>query len=171
MNRAAARQGSEEEWTFDNFANLGIPELMQLVGSFMPIVKLKKEDSFLLGTEAKQVNMRGENIMVRVGGGYVTIAEYYNKYSVKQCVQLYHIMAANSQKFKDTVLDLMQKNQCSDDLINAYHNDLDEDSWEYINQLFVILTATLEVKSKEEAQKAASPNRSSKKKKKKAAAP
>ena len=51
--------------------------------------------------------------------------------------------------------------------MNAYLTELDDDSWESINQLFVILTATLEVKTKEEAAKAHSPNRSSKKKKKK----
>jgi len=44
MQRAAADQGEEEEWTFDNFANLDVPSLCQLVGTFMPIVKLKKDD-------------------------------------------------------------------------------------------------------------------------------
>ena len=55
----------------------------------MPIAKLKKENTYLIGTEAKQMIVRGQNCMVRVGGGYVTIQEYYNRYSSKQCVQLY----------------------------------------------------------------------------------
>mmetsp|Transcript_1211 Transcript_1211/g.1857 ORF Transcript_1211/g.1857 Transcript_1211/m.1857 type:complete len:126 (-) Transcript_1211:481-858(-) len=108
---------------------------------------------------------RGENSMVRVGGGYVTITEYYNKYSVKQCVQLYHIMNANSQTFKDAVVDLMNKNMAMEDFIATYE-DLDDDSWESINQLFIILTATLEVKTKEAAK---SPGKGKKSKKAKRA--
>ena len=100
----------DEEWTIDDFDKLDVPALCQLVGSFMPIVKLQKEDSYLLGSESKQVVTRGDNCMVRVGGGYVTIAEYYDKYSVKQCVQLFHIMNASSLTFKEVVIDLINKN-------------------------------------------------------------
>ena len=40
------------------------------------------------------MTVKGENCMVRVGGGYVTIQEYYNKYSTKQAVALYQIMTS-----------------------------------------------------------------------------
>ena len=103
MNRAVVLD-DDEEWTMDDFDKLDIASLCQLVGSFMPIIKLDKEDSFLLGAEAKQIVTRGDNCMVRVGGGFVTIAEYYNKYSVKQCVQLFHLMNANSWTFKEVVV-------------------------------------------------------------------
>ena len=59
------------------------------MGTFMPIVKLKREDAYLIGTEVKSMTVRGTQCMVRVGGGFVTIEEYYNKYSTKQCVAMY----------------------------------------------------------------------------------
>ena len=78
--------------------------LSQLLGTFMPIVKLEKENMYLIGTEVKQMTVKGENCMVRVGGGYVTIQEYYNKYSTKQAVALYQIMTSRSTTFVDTVI-------------------------------------------------------------------
>lgn len=66
---------------------------------FMPIVKLPKENSYQIGCEVKQMTVRGENCMVRVGGGFVTIEEYYNRYSSKQSVALYQIMNNKGQTF------------------------------------------------------------------------
>jgi len=47
--------------------------------------------------------------MVRVGGGYVTIEEYYNRYSTKQCVALYQIMTNKGTTFLDTVVGLLSE--------------------------------------------------------------
>jgi len=52
---------------------MDLGSLGQILGTFMPIVKLQKENSYLIGCEVKQMNVKGENCMVRVGGGYVTI--------------------------------------------------------------------------------------------------
>jgi len=73
----------------------------------MPIVKLQRDNTYMIGTEAKQMTVRGENCMVRVGGGYVTIQEYYNRYSSKQCVSLYQIMTNKGTTFMDTVVTLL----------------------------------------------------------------
>ena len=56
-------------------------------------------------------------------------------------------MNASSLTFKEVVIDLMNKNQASSDSINAYHM-LDEDEWDNINKLFIMLAAFLEVKTK-----------------------
>ena len=47
--------------------------------------------------------------MVRVGGGYVTIEEYYNRYSTKQRVALYQIMTNKGTTFLDTVVGLLSE--------------------------------------------------------------
>lgn len=80
---------NEEDFSIEQFNKLDLQALSQLLGTFMPIVKLEKENMYLIGTEVKQMTVKGENCMVRVGGGYVTIQEYYNKYSTKQAVALY----------------------------------------------------------------------------------
>lgn len=64
---------SADDFSVDQFAQMNPQTLNQLVGTFMPIIKLKAENSYLVGTEAKQITVIGENCMVRVGGGFVTI--------------------------------------------------------------------------------------------------
>lgn len=66
----------------------------------MPIAKLKKEDSYLIGTEVKMMTVRGEKCMIRVGGGFEDIKDYYNNYATKQCVSLYQRMNQSSSTFK-----------------------------------------------------------------------
>jgi len=53
------------------------------------------------------MTVKGNNCMVRVGGGYVTIQEYYDRYSSKQCVSLYHIMNNESTSFVETITNLL----------------------------------------------------------------
>ena len=58
------------------------------MGTFIPIAKLQKENTFLIGTEVKMMAVRGKNCMVRVGGGFADIKDYYNNYATKQCVSM-----------------------------------------------------------------------------------
>ena len=68
-----SQQKSEEQNLIRQFNALSLPALCQLLGTFMPIAKLKKEDSYLIGTEVKMMTVRGEKCMIRVGGGYEDI--------------------------------------------------------------------------------------------------
>lgn len=54
MKRAVSLD-DDDAWSMDDFDKLDIPSLCQLVGSFMPIVKLTKEDSYLIGAESKMI--------------------------------------------------------------------------------------------------------------------
>ena len=119
---------------------------MQLVGVFMPIAKLKKENSYLIGTEVKQLTVKNDNCMVRVGGGYVTIKEYYNRYATKQCVQLFQKLQSQEQTFNQVVLDLLETNQALPEVIEAYRS---EGNWDEANSMFVVLSAFLEQQTKE----------------------
>lgn len=73
----------------------------------MPIAKLQKEDNYLIGTEVKQMSVRGDKCMVRVGGGYADIKDYYNNYASRQCVAVYQRMNSSNSKFKQAVIDLL----------------------------------------------------------------
>ncbi len=145
MYRESAKR-QNEEFSIDVFGEYDITVLSQLLGSFMPIVKLKKEDSYLVGAECKQITTRGENCMVRVGGGYVTIQEYYNKYATKQCVALYATMSSHNTPFLDTIIDLLEKNMASQEVIDAYIEE--GENWESVNQLFVLIATFLEERLK-----------------------
>lgn len=46
------------------------------------------------------MTVRGEKCMIRVGGGYADIKDYYNGYATKQCVSLYQRMNSSNSTFK-----------------------------------------------------------------------
>lgn len=110
----------------------------------MPIVKLEKQDSYLIGTEAKQMTVKGNNCMVRVGGGYVTIQEYYDRYSSKQCVSLYHIMNTESTSFVDSITNLLKTHGANQNVIDAYQGE--HENMQNSNALFLLLATFLEEK-------------------------
>ena len=101
QNNKRQRQAQQSEQNLiRQFNGLSLPALCQLLGTFMPIAKLKKEDSYLIGTEVKMMTVRGEKCMIRVGGGFEDIKDYYNNYATKQCVSLYQRMNQSSSTFK-----------------------------------------------------------------------
>ena len=151
-------EGKEQPELMDLFERLNLQALCQLLGTFMPIVKLKNEDSYLIGTEIKKMVVRGDKCMVRVGGGYAEISDYYNDYATKQCVSLYHIMNAQNCTFKAAILELMQKNSASPEMLDAYQ--VDDENWESSNVFFCLLATSIEERTSLEKRK------STKKKKK-----
>ena len=57
--------------------------LIPVLSTFMPIVKIDK-NMYLLGTEVKQMQkMPNGHVIVTVGGGKVTIQEYFEQNAYK----------------------------------------------------------------------------------------
>ena len=72
------------KFVVDDFANMDFCTLILMLGTFMPIVRLDhKPDYYLIGTECKYVTVRDNDCKVGVGGGFVSILEYYDSYSFK----------------------------------------------------------------------------------------
>ena len=111
----------------------------------MPIAKLRREDSYLIGTEVKQMIVRGEKCMVRVGGGYVDIRDYYNNYATKQCVSLYQRIKSQNSTFKRTIVELLEKNSAAPEVIEAYQAK--SESWDATDYLFKLLSNLIELKT------------------------
>ena len=89
--------------------------------------------------------------MVRVGGGYVTIQEYYNRYATKQCVSMYQIMSNKGTTFLDTVLNLIQTAGVSPEILAQFTDD--NESWQNTNTLFILLATFTEEKTRKEKAK------------------
>lgn len=66
----------------EDFESLDDKSVGRLLTCFMPIFRLGP-GSYLIGVESKQILNRGTKCMVRVGGGFVTMEEYYKKYATK----------------------------------------------------------------------------------------
>ena len=148
----------------EQFNALSLPVLCQLLGTFMPIAKLSKQDSYLIGTEVKQMTVRGELCMIRVGGGYEDIKNYYNNYATKQCVSLYQRMRSSNSTFKEALLDLLGKHSATPEVIEAYRAESDAD-WQTANDLFILLSNIVEEKTNDltQARRQTSPKKLMKK--------
>ena len=82
-----------------------------ILSTFMPMARLAhKQDAYLIGTETKQMTVRNQNCMVKVGGGYKTIQEYYDKNSFKQNIDFYRLCKKNPQDgFLKTLVSILKK--------------------------------------------------------------
>ena len=96
--------------------------ISQLLTIYMPIFKLGAS-SFLIGAETKQIMVRGSNCMVRVGGGFVSMQEYYKKYATKQCVSFFHLLSQKKvDTFKNALIMLLRKQQVKEEKIQQHLN-------------------------------------------------
>ena len=83
--------------------------------------------------------------MVRVGGGYADIKDYYNNYATKQCVSLYQRINSSNSTFKKTIVELLEKNRAAPEVIESYLVKCK--SWAATDYLFKLLSNLVEVKT------------------------
>ena len=68
-----------QNFTIEDFAHMDFHTLVQILSTFMPIVGLPdKQDAYLLGTEVKKMTVKKNDCMVSVGGGFMSVQEYYD---------------------------------------------------------------------------------------------
>lgn len=76
--------------------------------------------------------------MITVGGGFVTIQEYYEKHSIKQCVKLYSMLKRNNFTFSQGVIHLLESRNLAPDVIKSYQAQKPS-KWNYANKAFMDL--------------------------------
>lgn len=117
---------------------MDLKALSQILGTFMPIMRLDDKNHYLLGTKVMQLQMRGNQCMVTVGGGFVTIQEYYDKYCISQCLNLHRMMVSQGQTFQSMIVKLINlKNRDKKfkevDQVLATYAEQDAEQWENTN--------------------------------------
>ena len=78
----AEKAGKTEPEAYLDFMDL--KELEMFVCAFLPVIKVdennpkdaKREAKYLIGTDKKSLQIKSTDILIRVGGGYATLAEY-----------------------------------------------------------------------------------------------
>jgi hypothetical protein len=58
------------------------------MSAIVPVIKVS-EAKFLIGCELKQLEIKHQQVMVRIGGGYEELSEYLHKSGKVQCLKLY----------------------------------------------------------------------------------
>ena len=102
--------------------------------------------------------------MVRVGGGYMTIQEYYDKFSWKQCVRIFHELSNKGTTFLETVTGLLQRHKSATDIVSKYRKAEYTKRWEDTNRAFVLLSTFVEMKVNQQRRDSAAVGKGKKKK-------
>lgn len=63
---------------FDYLKLLQISELEQISSSILPIIRIENH-KYLVGAEQKKITLKENNLIIRVGGGYVNFEEHIKK--------------------------------------------------------------------------------------------
>jgi hypothetical protein len=81
---------------------MSIPQLEAAMVGLIPIVKLES-GKYLIGTEKKAIQIKNDSLLVRVGGGYVTLEEYIEKNARYECLKINQLMKKKNLEFKEAV--------------------------------------------------------------------
>ena len=68
----------------------------------MPIIRIS-QGFYLIGTEKKQVNIKGNHILVRVGGGYEKIDEYIERRELDELLKIKRMVDEKGITFQEVV--------------------------------------------------------------------
>ena len=142
----------KESSPFDlqSLKSMELKSLAQLLGTFMPVAKLPNHDRngqtfYMIGTEVKSLKLLDSGCMVRVGGGFVTMEEYYDKYSLRQCVALFHMLSSTGLTFVDCIYRLLEEHGASAEILAKY-SEAEACKWDDVNKAFIILATHVEEK-------------------------
>ena len=91
--------------------------------SYLPIVKLEP-GKYLIGTHAKQLQLKGICVLVRSAGGFMQLDDYLKHYARVECLELNTLMRKGDGTIKTSVLNLLNKYKTGKDdskAIRRYH--------------------------------------------------
>ena len=81
---------NEEDDDSNNFviSRMSSFQLESLLTGFLPVIKLDSA-KYLIGTDVKNILIKSDAILVRVGGGFITLSEHINKISFMECIRIH----------------------------------------------------------------------------------
>ena len=68
----------------------------------LPIIKIGEAD-YMIGTEKRKIIVKASNLLLRVGGGYITLEEYITRNAPFECIKIYMLMKEKQFSFKQAV--------------------------------------------------------------------
>ena len=75
----------------------------QVMFGLLPVVKIDK-DKYMIGTEKKQVLVKNEALIVRIGGGFESFDKHIEHVSRPECLKITHTMRAKNIDYTETVI-------------------------------------------------------------------
>lgn len=85
----------------------------------MPIIKLE-EGEYLIGTEKKKIIVKANNLLIRVGGGYITLEEYITRNAPFECIKIHMHMKEHKVSFKKAVTYYLENLDASKRVVRSW---------------------------------------------------
>ena len=63
-------------------------QLEKLLTGFLPVVKLK-DAKYMIGTDVKTILIKSDQLLVRVGGGFITLSEHLTGICYMECIRIH----------------------------------------------------------------------------------
>ena len=63
-------------------------QLEQLLTGFLPVVKIDST-KYMIGTDVKTILIKSDQLLVRVGGGFITLAQHLQNICYMECIRIH----------------------------------------------------------------------------------
>lgn len=90
-----------------------------MMQSMIPIIKIQA-DQYLIGTDLKWLEIKGINIMVRVGGGFTSLQEFISNHAATQLNNIFKSMEEYGEGFVDTISRILKNYQADPETIKEF---------------------------------------------------
>ncbi len=101
-----------------------VKDIMDESDVLIPIIRIS-EGFYLIGTEKKQVSIKGDSIMVRIGGGYEKIDQYISKRELDQLMKIKLMVEMRKISFKECIKQLLAKHTNDDKVFKNWEKSLE----------------------------------------------
>ena len=97
-------------------SDLELEECLRLI---LPIVKLDP-NKYLIGTKVRQVQIKNDSLLARVGGGFMEMDQMLAQEAKIQCVQILIQMEKKEQTFQETMVEILEQKRADLSVINRF---------------------------------------------------
>ena len=88
---------------------LNSAQLEKILCGFLPVLQIDRA-KYLIGTDVKTILVKQDILLVRVGGGFITLQEHITKITYMECIRLAQLMQKNKTSLKVVILGLLKDN-------------------------------------------------------------
>ena len=88
----------------------------------VPVIKLDT-NTYIVGTQKRQLVMKNTNLLMRVGGGFMDLNEYLRQEAKFECLKISMAMGKQQQSYQEVLVDILKERNASEKVINQFRRD------------------------------------------------
>ena len=86
----------------------------------LPVIRIF-QGRYLIGTESKTLQIKGEVCMVRVGGGFERLEVYLRRNQESELEKIRRLMVEQRKKYKTVILEFLKRYGAETRVIESYN--------------------------------------------------